>query len=545
MQRLLNACGLLLLWGLLTAVALWARPLAPIDETRYAAVAWDMWAHGHWLVPHLNGEAYSHKPPLLFWLIQLGWAVFGVVDWVPRLITALATLADLFLIGALARRLWPQDAASARLAPWLFYGCFYVALFGTMLMFDLLLATTVLLGLLGLLGAAEHGGRGHWALYALGIGLGVLCKGPAVLVYLLPVALLAPWWQGGARVGGWWRWYRNVGLAVLAGAALALCWALPAAIVGGAEYREMIFWGQTAGRMVQSFAHQRPWWWYLPILPAILLPWPLWLPLWRALPGLRTDFGRAGRFCVAWCLPGFLVFSAVSGKQVHYLLPLLPALLLLAARALTQRPRGGGWLGQALVLAPFALLGLVAAIGPFLAARQGWPDWVAEVSPWWGLGVVLLVLVWARVLRARSDPRWLAVLPVFCGALLYAGVVRIAAPTLDARPIAAQIAALQAQGVSVAHPGKYHGEFQFAGRLQQPLQVIARGSELDWAKANPQGALLLRHRALDTQARTAAVFVQPYREREAALWRAATLIEHPEYLAGEDAGRDDKPDSDD
>ena len=45
----------------------------PVDETRYLAVAWDMWREGNFLVPHLNGEPYSHKPPLLFWLIHLAY----------------------------------------------------------------------------------------------------------------------------------------------------------------------------------------------------------------------------------------------------------------------------------------------------------------------------------------------------------------------------------------------------------------------------------------------------------------------------------------
>ncbi|VAW74626.1 Polymyxin resistance protein ArnT, undecaprenyl phosphate-alpha-L-Ara4N transferase; Melittin resistance protein PqaB, partial [hydrothermal vent metagenome] len=51
----------------LAAIQLWLRPLLPVDETRYLSVAWEMWSRGDFLVPYLNGEAYSHKPPLLFW----------------------------------------------------------------------------------------------------------------------------------------------------------------------------------------------------------------------------------------------------------------------------------------------------------------------------------------------------------------------------------------------------------------------------------------------------------------------------------------------
>ena len=59
-----------LLWGLPIVATLVYRPVLPIDETRYLSVAWEMWLRGDFLVPHLNGEPYSHKPPLLFWLMN-------------------------------------------------------------------------------------------------------------------------------------------------------------------------------------------------------------------------------------------------------------------------------------------------------------------------------------------------------------------------------------------------------------------------------------------------------------------------------------------
>ena len=52
-------------------------------------------------------------------------------------------------------------------------------------------------------------------------------------------------------------------------AAIGLGWALPAAAAGGEDYANHILWGQTAGRVVESFAHRRPFWWYLPLLPLL------------------------------------------------------------------------------------------------------------------------------------------------------------------------------------------------------------------------------------------------------------------------------------
>mgnify|MGYP003351169847 CR=1 FL=1 len=91
MRRSMAVCrSPLAQWGLLLlfvlAASLLGRPDIPIDETRYVSVAWEAWRGGDWLIMHMNGQAYHHKPPLLFWIIQAGWAIFGVNDWWPRMV---------------------------------------------------------------------------------------------------------------------------------------------------------------------------------------------------------------------------------------------------------------------------------------------------------------------------------------------------------------------------------------------------------------------------------------------------------------------------
>ena len=65
------------IWLLLILPVALFLPALPIDETRYLGVAWEMRVHGDFIVPHLNGATYSDKPPLLFWLINIAWTVFG------------------------------------------------------------------------------------------------------------------------------------------------------------------------------------------------------------------------------------------------------------------------------------------------------------------------------------------------------------------------------------------------------------------------------------------------------------------------------------
>lgn len=538
----------------LALLALWARPLLPIDETRYLAVAWEMWIHGHFLVPHLDGQPYSHKPPLLFWLYQAGWWLFGVNVWWPRLVSLLCALAGMGLTWRLAAVLWPGRDGVGRLALVLLAGSLLWALYATLVMFDLLVALCALIGLYGIALAwrarlaREPAWRG-WVLLALGIGLGVLAKGPVILLHTLPVALLAPWWtagDSGRAPQGWRGWYLGVLAAVLGGALLALAWAVPAALAGGPAYAKAIFWGQTADRMVDSFAHRRAWWWYLPWLPVFFFPWLFWPPLWRAMFGRAAGTGEradAGlRFCLAWVVPAFIAFSLISGKQPHYLLPLFPGAALLVARRLYEGARSGQsgrmvwrWYDAVPVALVLLLAGLALAAVPFEYARWHWPAWVGDVSPLWGGGLVLaaLVLPW---LARRGAARWWA--PGSVSALLvgvlYAGFLHPNYARYDLAPIARYLHGVQADRAAVAHLGAYYGEYQFLGRLRAPLTVLDRAQLAHWLARHPDGYVITYYAhglpAAAAAGGPAPVFVQPYRTRTVAVWPARVLAAQPDLL---------------
>ena len=380
---------LALAWVLLVAAAAALRPILPIDETRYASVAWEMWVRGDFLVPHLNGLPYSDKPPLLFWLFQFGWWFFGVNDWWPRLVPALFALASLALTERLARRLWPDRPEVAVAAPAVLLGFLLWSVFTTMVMFDMLVTFCVLVALLGLEAVWREGGVRGWLQVGAALGLGILAKGPVVFLVPLLVAVLAPWWGREVprlRTGLWWlRLLSAVGLA----AAIALAWALPAAAAGGPAYADAILIRQTEQRLVYSFAHDHAWWWYLSLLPLLLYPYSFWPPLWRAACRRRhLDSGL--RFCLSWLIPGLVAFSLISGKQPHYLLPLMPAFALLAARFMTEPGVTVRRWHLIPALSLLVLFGAALAAAPFLAGRRGLPSWVGQISP--GAGAALLAL---------------------------------------------------------------------------------------------------------------------------------------------------------
>jgi 4-amino-4-deoxy-L-arabinose transferase-like glycosyltransferase len=519
--------GLLAVWLLLLLTALLMRPLLPVDETRYASVAWEMWSRGDFLVPYLNGEPYSHKPPLYFWLIHAGWWLFGVHEWVLRCIAPVIALFILVTTTMLSRQLWPGDTGTARLAPWIVMGSIFFTGFMTWVQIDLLLVLMILLAMAGIVQAARAAVAG-WLLTGVAIGLGILSKGPVMLLHVLPVALLAPLWRVDAGSCSWLRWYAGVATSVVVAALIALAWVLPAAQAGGETYRDAILWGQTAHRMMQSFAHAHPPWWYLPWLPMLFAPWVLLPWCWSALRQAGVSRDQGLRFCLVWLVAVVILMSLVSGKQIKYLLPLVPAFALLLGRVLTrqddriiqQRP----WL-------PGAVLLLLGGLLVLLPGVMDEPAWIGTIQPLWGvlLMVAAVVLLLQGPLPAIDYPQRLTLYSVFVIMVVHVGIFRIAAPAYDLQAASRIIATAQAAGHAVAVQLRYHGQFGFTGRLTQTIVQLEDDQALEWAAHHPKDYLVVM-RGSGIEKHPKSVFSQPYRGGYLTVWRGETVLNNPAVL---------------
>lgn len=76
----LTVLGLGLLFYLIFFHNIWAYPLMDADETRYVAMARDMFNSKEYLTLYLNGEYFFEKPPLFFWIENLSFLIFGKIN---------------------------------------------------------------------------------------------------------------------------------------------------------------------------------------------------------------------------------------------------------------------------------------------------------------------------------------------------------------------------------------------------------------------------------------------------------------------------------
>jgi 4-amino-4-deoxy-L-arabinose transferase-like glycosyltransferase len=490
-------------------------PPIPIDETRYLTAAWEMFNSGQWLVPTVNGAWYSDKSPLLFWLVAGGWKIVGVHTWVARIEALVVAVGMLLTLRRLALRLG-MDARGADAAMWLLAGCLGFTVFSTAIMFDLLLSLCVLGALHALLDL--EAGRWKRGIVALGlaIGLGILAKGPVMLLHVVAVAVLAPLWSGTARAHKA-RWYFALLAGLLIGVVIALCWLLPAAWYAGPAYWQPLV-DKVTGRIARSFAHSRPWWWYLPLVPVLLLPWLLtlrapvtaWKQLWR---------GRFGRFLWCWWVVPFAAFCAISGKQVHYLLPLLPAWALAGAWLLQQS-------GARLRPLLFGLLALLAAVGiavlPWQAAKTFGYQAQPAIAVFALVGLVVAAGVW-RLWGRDARGLALSATALVSAAMLAAALAYL--PALDVRPEAAFVKRAFEDNVAIAHVDWHNGLFGYTGRLHRPLPWIPRGQVQAWCRAHPHGILLTSDRS-DEPSGSTPFETWPYLlsgSHRVAAWRASQI----------------------
>ena len=520
------------LCALILFVALATRPLLPIQETRALAVAWEMWSTKQFLVPHLNGVPYSDKPPLLFWLIHIGWFTFGVNEWWARLVAPLFGLGTVVLTCQLSRELWPSCKKTISLAPWILVGSWLWMIMGTLTMYDVLVAFFSVVAITGLW-RGTHGSVFGWLWFGLGIGFGILAKGPVILVFVLPTIVLAPIWLKANPSSGWVTWTINCIGGLAFAAAIALVWALPAARIGGPVYESALLWNQTSGRIIKSFAHGRPFWWYAMIAPILFAPWLIWPAFWGALRANTALWHDSGfRLVVVWFVSSFIVLSVISGKQPHYLLPLVPAFALGSARLLASVKSLSRW-STAVPAGLICFVGIsiliVTLLSPTFIDSPIWlhktPNYVPVVIVLAGLGILISIKRMSMIVRLMTAQTWAMVV------LAHVFVLSEAASFYDVRNVSQLLKGWERTGYPLAYVNTYHGQFHFLGRLQNPIIEIDSDKIGIWANENPTGRIVSVHElnALD-KSQAKPIYMAPYRGKILTIWSAKRIAEVPKVF---------------
>ena len=402
-----------LVWWLVAAVVcawflpLDARHLLRSDEGRYAEIAREMFAGGDWITIRYNDLKYFEKPPFHLWLTAIAYHAFGVGDWQARLWVAINGAIGL-LVTMFAARRWfgPRVGLLSGLvllaAPAWNLGGHFNSL-------DMSVSGALACVLAGVL-LAQHPqatptSRRAWMWFAwAAMGVAVLTKG--LIGIVLPGLVLVVY----TLVARDWAVWRR--LHLVSGTLLMLVIAAPWFVLvslRNPEFAQFFFIHEHWQRYTSTI-HLRsaPVWFFLPQLLVGFLPW---LGLSTGIGAVVRQDARTAGFKPAlllavWVAAIFVFFSLSSSKLPGYILPIYPALAVLAALAL-DRLDARAWNRQVVAMLVLAAIGVLASPLIGRMSSNNTPNALfRSYAPWIGVACVLAVagLGLARYLN-RPDSR--------------------------------------------------------------------------------------------------------------------------------------------
>jgi 4-amino-4-deoxy-L-arabinose transferase-like glycosyltransferase len=426
------------------------------DEPRYAQVAREMLERRDWITPTLGGHAWLEKPPLYYWQAMLAYSTVGVSDATARIPSAIDATLLVVAIYLFFRKFRSAVAVDAALIAASCAGTIGYARAASM---DIGLAAAFAIGMLAWWAWREGGKRMYLAGFYFFMALGMLAKGPvspllaaAVIVLYSIVArerllIVRTLWVPG----------------ILLFLAVALPWYVAVQVRNPQFFREFILEHNLARFSTNLYHHPEPFWYYIPVILLALVPWIVFVivafaqsvRVWWAERGSAPDLELQFRiFACCWLIVPLLFFSISRSKLPGYILPALPAGVVLLSDYLRQQLEQQAplpkWIAilHALVacapIVPSVLLSYIVTEHHLPAGRPLWIALAIALVLTIGIALTLAGLQWRMV-------RFVTLIPVV---LAVAAVLKLGTTAIDqklsTRPVAVELTSMETHKLPLA-----------------------------------------------------------------------------------------------
>lgn len=361
--------------------------LHPIDrdEPRYAQATKQMLETRDFVDIRFQEEARHKKPVGIYWMQSAAVSAADALG-LEAARTTIAAYRAPSLLGAIAATLltyWAALALARRREAFLaaaFMGASVILMVEARLAkTDAVLLATCVAAMGGLARAWLARGAARlpsstFLLFWIGIGVGVLVKGPMILLFVGLAAAALSLHERSVRWLGALRPLWGIALAL----AIAAPWFVMIALRSGADFFAASAGQDLLGKVgtAQTY-HWAPPGFYLVAFFATFWPGALMAAIGIEFAWLNRRV-RETAFLLAWVVPAWVALELVPTKLPHYTMPLYPALAIAAALGIGHgfvgpyraRFKLFGWL---MALVPVALL-IGLPIGAYmLGDRLGWP----------------------------------------------------------------------------------------------------------------------------------------------------------------------------
>lgn len=328
-------CLLVLTFSFLIFPKLGEKPLLDYDESIYTQVARQSLEGGSQLSFKWLGnsglyrfEDWFEKPPLMIWLTQSGFMVFGVNEYGARFWIVIFSLLTIILTFLFGKKVFNSTAAGLISASVYFIAFQWIYNTGV-LQFDIPVSFFIFLTLFGFYLAREN--SRYYFLFWIALGLGVMTKSVIGLLPLVAISVFS--------LLAWdFRFLKNKHfyLGVLAFTAIVIPWHL----IEHLRHGEM-FWHQYLFyHLLQRFSsglegngRDFDFYWNILFKHRILFYSSIASLLYF---GFRSFKSKAHLFVLTSALVIFLFFSYSKTKLPAYILPLYPLLTILIGITISE-----------------------------------------------------------------------------------------------------------------------------------------------------------------------------------------------------------------
>lgn len=296
------------------------------DEVFYVQTAREMASRQEWMTPYLFDGPNFEKPVLVYWLLRIGFLIFGDTSFGARFFPALFAAAGVLAVYALVT-IGFGDRKKAFLSAFILMTAgLYVGMARTV--FTDMYFTVLIAAAITSFFAATKGWKPGVLFFYMSAGFAVLAKGP--------LGLLIAMMTGGAffllrRDRLVFRWQEH-----LPGALLFLLITVPwyGAMVSryGTAFLREFFYNDHWRRLMEAEHHSNDKWYFYPLSAlAGMFPWTIFTAaaLWCSWTRVRQDVSGVRLLAVLWILAVLAVFQPAHSKLVSYILPLFPPLAIL------------------------------------------------------------------------------------------------------------------------------------------------------------------------------------------------------------------------
>jgi 4-amino-4-deoxy-L-arabinose transferase-like glycosyltransferase len=328
-------------------------PLLGPDEPRYAQVAREMFLRGDLFTPTLGSHTWFEKPSLLYWMMMASYGLFGVSEFAARLgpaVSGLITVLTIFWMGRRVERATEDAKKPHGLGQWsslTLATTVGMIVFSRGASFDIVVTMTLTIALACFFVSEieRDAKRRRWLLvgFYAAMGASLLAKGL--------VGIVIPFGVVGAYFLARRKWPDRKLL-------LSLCWGLPVTVAIAATWYgpviarhgwlfidEFFIQHHFARFVSNKYSHPQPFWFYLPITLFLAFPWTALVI--ASLVGIRRWGWRKNDvqskfhvFTFAWMIVPVAFFSLSGSKLPGYVLPALPAVMLLVGSYIVRFLKG-------------------------------------------------------------------------------------------------------------------------------------------------------------------------------------------------------------